>query len=471
MEPEKHDILSNIEAEQVLLGSLLLHNDWLGEADLRAEHLADPTHRFILRAITDRIGEGRTASAVSLKAVVEGDAGVQALGGAGYLARMTGVGYSERMRKPFLDLVQEIKDLWARRTMLDALAEAQKEIGTFEPGERPQSAISRLEANIAEVTNITAAKPLTRSWLSAQTGALSQISQAFQGGGVVGTPTGLKTLDDQIGGFAPGDMIVLAGRPSMGKTAIALSLAWRVAEARRAVFFASLEMPGEQLVPRFVSSKLHERGKEIPYFDIRTGRISEETLYEVGKVMREFQDLPVILGEKECRSMIRLRSAARQAHARALEWGMPLGLIVIDFLQLLEDPTAKSDYQRVSNASGMVKALGMDLGCPVIVLSQLNRQVEQRDPPVPRLSDLRESGRVEEDADVVMLAYRPEYYLIKERETLRSDDHDAMADLEAAITAVRGRLDLLIPKARGGPTGKASVMYSAATNYIWEAKP
>lgn len=452
--------LYNPEAEQQVIGMLLLHNDLATAVPLDPDWCFDPLHHKIVKAILRRIEAGDLASPITLQAEFRDDEGLKELGGTGYLARMAG---SSLAPVTFKHYAQMLRDLWARRSMSRVLREGAEQIERIGEGDSPSQTISRVEGEIAAIASVASHRPLVRSWLSASHSAILQINASFQSGGVIGTPTGFKSMDDQIGGMAPGDMIVLAGRPSMGKTAIALGIAWSVMEQGLPVFFGSLEMPAEQLMHRWFSSKLKQRGHEVPYFNIRTGRLAEAEFRDILMLAREFETNPMHFGERECRSMPRLRSAARRAEQIA---GKPLGLIVIDYLQLLDDPKSTSDYAKVSKASNDIKTLAMDMRCPVIALSQLSRGVESRDPPTPKLSDLRDSGKIEEDADLILLAYREAYYLTKALEATPKHQIDKITDLSEAILRCKNDVSLFIPKARGGATGKVDLRYWPEFNLI-----
>ena len=454
--------LYSVEIEQAILGTLLLNNDIYSTVPaLDPDWFFDPLHSHIMTVIAQRITEGLLASPITLKTILQDHAGLKELGGPPYLARMAGVSNNSG----FKGLVGDLRDLWSRRTLIASLDVGREKLSTFEYGESPQKALEEIEGEIARVMDVASKLPLTRSWLATMTDSLSRIDAAYHGGGVVGTSTGLKDLDEKIGGMVRGDMLVLAGRPSMGKTAIALQIAWLAAMRGEGVFFASLEMATEQLVPRFVSSILASRGVEIPYFAVRTGRMDEGSYRSVVGVMEEYEALPLIVADKDCRSIPRLKTAARRAEQIFTSRQQKLGLIVVDFLQLIEDPSAKSEYQRVSNASQAVKSLAVSLDVPVLILSQLNRSVESRTPPIPMLSDLRDSGRIEEDADIVMLMYRASYYLSKQLENDDLKDKDRN-EIRADLDSVKDKCAVLIPKARGGPTGRVKVRYLPAFNYI-----
>ncbi len=449
------------EIEQQVLGNIL-NNNQLADAigGIRPDYFHDGAHRAIMEAIAEQIEAGGEATAVSVSFRLKSSEAVEALGGTQYIARLA----ATSTRSGYEQVALELRNLWARREMSTHLREGLASIERFDPFQSPEKALSQIEGAVAAVTAVASQKPLVSSALAGMTGALQMAMDAQNAGGVVGTPSGLRDLDELIGGLGPGDFITLAGRPSMGKTALALAIAWNVARSDRGVLFASLEMPKEQIWNRFFSSALSENGEEVPYFAIRTGRA--EVNASLAGIIREHQSMPFLTAEKEARSIPRLRAAARRASAQFAEWGMPFGLIVVDYLQLLEDPTARSDYQRVSNASNAMKSMAIDLGVPVIALSQLNRGVEMRDPPVPTMSDLRESGKIEEDSDVVGLIYREAYYITK---ALERDDLDieTEADLSARLTQVKHRCKIFVAKARGGPTGAVSVGYRPELNRVW----
>lgn len=452
------------EIEQQVLGNILNSNEKAyALGGVRKEWFFEPAHAEIMDVIQDRLAMGVEANFHTVSSRLADSPLLADLGGQEYLAKMTGFA----MFSGFDGMALELRNLWARRIVADALREGLGEIETFSQFQSPQPVLSGVENAISAVASLAADKPLVETALRGMTGALSSAITAKEGDGVAGIKSGIADLDALVGGFAPGDMIVLAGRPSMGKTAIALAMAWKMARQGHGVFFGSLEMPKEQLWNRFFAAMLADRGRDVPYFDIRTGRIDDDTLDRVSDVAKRFQDLPFLTGEKECRSLSRLRSAARRSKAIFEQRGTPLGAIFIDYLQLIEVPEARSDYARVSAASNAIKALAMDLGVPVIALSQLNRGVEQREPPEPRLSDLRESGKVEEDADTVMLVYRAGYYISK---MLEGEDlsQDARLELEAQLLDHEDRCSLFVPKARGGPTGKVRIGYRPATNRVWD---
>lgn len=449
------------ELEQAVLGTCLVDN---GKAhDVRPEWFAEPLHTQIMEAIHRRLGDGRDATVHTLSFEVKSWPNIDAVGGVSYLAKLAGASQTAG----FASLVQELRDLWARRELAGELRSGLESVEHFDQFTSPHDALVKLEGAIARVASVASHRPLVESAASGIIGALEASHKARQDGGKAGTPTGLRSLDNHLGGLGSGDMLVLAGRPSMGKTAIALALAWLVAKSGRGVFFASLEMPKEQLWTRFLAAEASRTLRQpVPYFQVRTGRLTDEQMVAVAEAARNNASIPMMTGEKECRQLARLRSAARRSKQVFADAGIELGLVVVDYLQLIEGEPRMTEYQRVGAASGALKAMALDLGVPVLALSQLNRGVEARDPPVPRMSDLRESGKVEEDADVVMLVYREAYYLSK---ALEAPDlkHGDRIEIEAALAECRSQAQILIEKARGGPTGSVMLGYEPATNNVW----
>lgn len=456
----------NIEAEQTILGTLLLNNDALtGVASiLDPEHFYDPLHGEIFGVIRGMVNEGRIASPITLRSVMESHAGLGEIGGPGYFVKLAGVGSSSNFIN---DYAQMVVDLAVKREILRDCEDAREKINS---GKESGAAIAvDLESRLGKVAADNTVKPLVKSYLGGMISTIERLNEAYQNVEGVGVTTGLNVIDKKLGKMRAGQMILLAGRSSMGKTTIAQRMIMSAAQSGEGVFFASLEMPREELTARFLSMGLHERGVKLPYNKIIRGDMSETQFREVIDQSKRTQDLPIITGERECRDMQRLRSAARQAQREFEKSGKPLRLICIDYAQLLSSRTATRSYDRVSEASDFIKTLAMDFDVPVLALSQLSREVERRDPPVPQLSDLRESGKLEEDADVVMLAYRPAYYLDRKREAAKSDEE--RSDLFYDIEKQRFDLKLIIAKQRNGPTGETLAFIEPAFCAVMNERP
>jgi replicative DNA helicase len=462
--PQPH----NIEAEQGVLGCLLTDNDALTRVSdiLEAAQFYDPLHGEIFSLISNMIDEGRTASPITIKSAMDRHPGLEELGGPAYLVRLGVTAPPSSMIREYAEIVV---DLSAKRQILDLCEQARDEIAS---GRKPASAVSaELEVGVGQVAATTTTRPLVQSHLRGLTSAVAMANEGYQGGaGSVGVTTGIDGLDKKLGKLRKGQMILMAGRSSMGKTSVAQAVIYAAARARTGVFFASLEMSREELSHRFISlGCMTNRGAKIPYSRITSGHLTEDEFRTVVDEAKAQEGLPIFTGERECRDMMKMRSAARQAQRQFERMGAELGLVVIDYAQLLTSRKARSSYDRVSEASDFIKTLAMDLDVPVIALSQLSRGVEQRDPPVPQLSDLRESGKLEEDADVVLLLYRAEYYLQRELERARSEDD--RVDLQVQLDRARGALDVIIAKQRNGPTGRVRAYLQPEYCWVGEEKP
>ena len=301
--------------------------------------------------------------------------------------------------------------------------------------------------------------------MSAIVGGIDQINAAYMGEDPVGVSTGLADLDKRIGRLRPGNFIILGGRPSMGKTSLAQNIAFHNITHGVGVYFASLEMPVEEMAPRFLAKGLAEKGTPIAYSNMLSGNLSE---FEMRKVLEEGQaqsDLPLMLGERSIREVGRLKASVRRAKLTMSDTPAPLGLVIIDYLQLIASNTSRSAYDRVSEASDMCKSLALDLDVPVMALAQLSRSVEQRDPPTPMLSDLRESGKLEEDADVVLFCYRDAYYLQRKLDAVKGDVSKE-ADYRVALAECEKNMDVIIAKQRSGATGMTRCYVDMATCHV-----
>lgn len=454
---------SNIEAEQQLLGALLTNNANFDKITdlLNKDHFYDPVHQRIYEIIERRVDSGLIASPVTLKSHMTHDQGLQELGGLGYLANLAAASVSAFAVRDYASLIVEEH---AKRQIL---ASAESACFDIRQGDAPSNEIAnRLEDEVARISATVTTKPLTHSFLSSMTGALEQINDAYQGTQKFGVDSGIASLDRLIGGLRPGSSIVLAGRPSMGKTTIAHNIALNVARSGNGVFFASLEMTSEELAMRAFSNLLAARGQALPYNKIIRGDLKEDQFRAIVDVAQEHEALPLIIGERECRNVSRFRSAARRAQQQLSGTPNELRLVVVDYVQKLEIPNSRNTYEEVSRVSDAIKNLAMDLNVAVIGLSQLSRGVENRDPPVPMLSDLRESGKLEEDADAVILAYRPAYYLAKKLDTDDGEDVGKTADLRAALEKCELDVDLIVAKQRQGATGTAHSKFHAALNFM-----
>jgi replicative DNA helicase len=466
----------NVELEQQVLGCLLSQNDLMMHlAEAPSEVFYDPVHQYIFGVIRARIDEGKLADATTLRFEVTEHSGLQALGGFKYLIQMqlTSIAISA-----FKDYVAEMMQLYARRVALDALRIGTSRMEKFEAGETPEKVLSQVEADVSAAVQAVQIKPIVHSFLGSISRAITHMDSAFNAGVVPGVSTGLEALDRGIGAMGPGDYVVLAGRPSMGKTALALNMAVKAARRDEGVFFGSLEMNDSQIAMRVISQILAERGTPVPYFNMRTGRMSSDEYRAVLEASNEQQNLPMQTCDVTCRSLSKLRASLSIAEKTLYRQRKELKLIVVDYLQLV-DPAGRyrenDSMRKVEAASTAMKEMAVEYGCPVLCLSQLSRGVESRDPPVPVLSDLRDSGSIEQDADIVMFCYRPEYYLERKIEGLRgatgSGSISTLADHEASMSSARNKLTIMTAKARGGPVGSCVVFCDIKNNHIADRAP
>ncbi|MCH8038497.1 MAG: AAA family ATPase [Proteobacteria bacterium] len=334
-----------------------------------------------------------------------------------------------------------------------------------EPGGASQ-AIEHLDGDLDAIRGNTQRRAPSVSFATAMASAMTRMVEARNHG--AGTPTGIASLDRMIGGLYPGDLLYIAGRPSMGKTALAVSMARRIATRGRTVIFCTLEMQSEDMAIRMASEALRERGDTITYRDVRQGRVDDDEARLMMEASRDIEHLPIEIIESHVRRLPHLQSEIRRLVRRARTKGQEIGAIFIDYIGLIE-LNVPNDNSRVSQISAALKGLAGELKAPVVVLAQLNRQVENRDDKRPRLADLRDSGSIEQDADVVIFCYREEYY----RERMEPDPRDIEkhSAWQVKMDSCRGKLDLIVAKQRMGPVSTVKLECDLATNSIWDPAP
>lgn len=455
--------LHNIEAEQALLGALLVHNEGFDRVRdvLAPEHFADAVHRRIFERISRKVEAGDRADPVTLRALFADDEGLSQLGGPSYLGRLAAACVTPSSAREYALIVA---GLWRKRETLAALDAARDAIAA---AETPEPAAMALEAQLAAISEGARRSPLLVPWATAVAGAVDEVLNAYQSeGDPRAVATGIKPLDEQLGGLFPGELALLGGRPGMGKSAIALSVALHAAEAGKGVLFASLEMPAADLAKRGLASLMAARGLRIPYRDARRGRITEAQVRGYVESAADLTRLPIQMTPPSVRSVDALSVAIRRA-ARAFErQGCELGLIVFDYIQIADGPGAR-DIDRVGAISKALKVAALRHAVPVLALSQLSRAVESREDKRPMLSDLRESGQLEQDADVIMFAYRDEYYLERTRPQEGSRGYsEAVLEWHEAMERARGWLEVIIAKQRMGDVGTARVKADLAVNRL-----
>ena len=462
---------SNQQAEQALLGALLANNKAYERVSefLTPEHFVDPIHGRIFAAIARRVEAGQLADAVTLKAEFEHSGVLDEVGGTTYLAQLLGamVGIINAG-----EYGRAIYDAWLRRQLIDigeTVVNNAFGAGTELDG-RAQIEIAEQELfNLAERG---AADGGFVTFEHALVEAIQNAERAFQrSGGVSGLSTGLRDLDKKTGGLHPSDLLILAGRPGMGKSALATKIAFGAAraiqaEARRtdpnavpraSVAIFSLEMSAEQLATRLLSEEARIVGERI-----RRGDIGQKDFDRFVQVSRDIGSLPLHIDDTPAITLSALRTRCRR-----LSRTKGLSLIVIDYLQLMRPAAGTRPENRVLEISQItqgLKAIAKELAVPVLALSQLSRSVESREDKRPQLSDLRESGSIEQDADLVMFIYRDEYYeQNREPKQLRFETeekfHTAMDKWKRDMENVHNKAELLIEKNRHGATGKIDLYF------------
>jgi len=458
----------NIEAEQALLGAILVNNEAFYRVSdfLNPEHFFEPIHQRIYQLARDLIRANKLATPVTLKTFLDPSIDIGGLTVTQYLARLaaeaTTIINSE-------DYGRTIYDLFIRRSLIQ-VGEDMVNVAYDAPVDfSPRDQIEDAERKLYEIAETGKYDGGFQRFANALTTAIDMAAHAFQRDGKLsGIATGLDDLDRMMGGLQASDLIILAGRPGMGKTSLATNIAYNVAKAWRGevrpdghtvttnggvVGFFSLEMSAEQLATRIISEQTG-----IPSNQIRRGNISEADFEKIKDYSIELQNLPLYVDETGGISVAQLA-----ARARRLKRQRGLDLLVIDYLQLLSGSTKRSSENRVQEITEIttkLKALAKELNVPVLALSQLSRQVESRDDKRPQLADLRESGSIEQDADVVLFVYREEYYH-QMRKPLESN-RDKFAEWLAEADKVHGKAEVIIGKQRHGPTGTVELQFDAA---------
>ncbi len=454
----------NIEAEQALLGALLVNNDVYDRvaAIVQAGHFFDPVHARIFEVAGERIRRNALATPVTIKAFFEDDTGLRELGGPAYLARLAGAAISLFAAR---DYAQLIYDLAIRRDLILIGQEIAGKAARMEVDSEPRDQIVEAEQALYQLGEQGKVDKGFQSFRSAVIDAVQVANAAYlREGGLAGLSTGLVDLDKRLGGLHPSDLLILAGRPSMGKTSLATNIAFNIAKAYKkgtkpdgsegaieggVIGFFSLEMSSEQLAARILSE-----ASRIPSHQIRHGDMTEEEMRRFIEAAKTLETCPLFIDDTPA-----LPISTIAARARRLKRQHGLDALVIDYLQLARPASSRSEgrVQEVSEITQGLKAIAKELNIPVIALSQLSRAVESREDKRPQLSDLRESGSIEQDADVVMFVFREEYY--KEREKPGDHDIEAMVKWKDAMGALHGKAELIIGKQRHGPIGTIDLAF------------
>jgi len=453
----------SIEAEQQLLGAILTNNDLFDRVAqiLRAEHFYDPVHARIFETAAARIAKNNLASPVTLKAFLEDDAGLAELGGPAYLMRLAGAAISSFAVRDYAEMIY---DLAIRRELIEVGNDIAAKAARVDVQSEPKEQIVEAEQKLYALAEQGQTEQGFQSFLTAVTDAVKVANAAYQReGGLAGVSTGLIDMDKKLGGLHRSDLLILAGRPSMGKTSLATNIAFNIARAYKkgittsgeegavdggVVGFFSLEMSAEQLASRILSEVA-----EIPSNQIRRGDFTESEFRRIVDAAKELEAAPLFIDDTPALPISQLA-----ARARRLKRTHGLDALFVDYLQLVRG-TGRSENRvnEISEITMGLKAIAKELDIPVIALSQLSRQVENREDKRPQLSDLRESGSIEQDADVVMFVFREEYY--KEREKPGDHELDKMGQWQEEMERLHGKAEVVIGKQRHGPIGTVELSF------------
>ncbi len=451
----------NLELEQALLGAILGNNELLNVVShrLRPEMFYAELHQQIYQTILQFHDKGLVANPVTLKHHFIGEEGIDDT----YLAKLAAAAMSVINAA---DYGQLIIDLAMKRQLIAIGEEVVNE--AYDPKD-DRSAIQQIEQAEQKLFSLASEDVSERGFRPIKIGLLSAIESAEaayqRDSSIVGLSSGLRDIDEKLGGLKPSDLLILAGRPSMGKTALATCLAYNVARdvareheknggtgACPSVGFFSLEMSAEQLAMRILASSCGVNSSKL-----QRGEITQDEFTEVVRRSNELSALPFHIDDTPALSIAAIRTRARR-----LKRVHNVGLIIVDYLQLVRGTSQQSQSNRVIEISEItqgLKAIAKELNIPVIALSQLSRAVEQREDKRPQLSDLRESGSIEQDADVVMFVYREEYYL--SRTEPRPDTPEHITWMEK-MEKVHGLADVIFAKQRHGPIGTVQVQFQSA---------
>ena len=460
--PLHREAPNNIEAEQALLGAILVNNDAFYRVSdfLKPSHFYEPLHRRIFEVAAELIRMGKIATPITLKTFLPADEKLGDITVAHYLVRLAAEAVTVINA---IDYGRAIYDLATRRALI-TVGEDMVNIAYDAPVDMaPREQIEDAERRLFELAETGRYDGGFESFNDAVKTAVDMANAAYmRDGHLSGIASGLRDIDARMGGLQPSDLIIIAGRPGMGKTSLATNMAFHIANAYEpapqadgsfkaanggVVGFFSLEMSSEQLATRIISEQT-----EIPSSKIRRGEISEADFEKLVACSQTMQKLPLFI---DATGGIAIAQLA--ARARRLKRQRGLDVIVIDYIQLMQGSSSKSSQNRVQEITEIttgLKALAKELAVPIIALSQLSRQFESREYKRPPLSDLRESGSIEQDADVVLFVYREEYYLKNKEPKLGTEEY---IKWEGEMNDARGKAEVIIAKQRHGPTGSVAI--------------
>ncbi len=450
---EINQLPNNIEAEQSVIGSILLTNEIFDDVNIivNNKNFFDPMHQRIFSAIEKLIFSGMLANPITLKNYFENEK--DEINIPDYLVKITKFSTSSRQAIEYSKLIY---DLFVKRELIkisENITDAAKLNDLNTDG---QKLIETFEKSLFDLAEKGSLSSSLVKFDEAMKMTIEMATSAYKNEeGIVGVPTGLTALDDRLGGLHKSDLVIIAGRPSMGKTALATNIAFNAAKKiqedgrKSTIAFFSLEMSSEQLSTRIIAEQ-----SRIKSNDIRRGKISEDQFDKFIETSKNISELPLYIDETPAISI-----AALSNRARRIKRLYGLDMVVVDYIQLMRAANFKDGrVQEISEITQGLKALAKELSVPVLALSQLSRAVEQRDEKKPQLSDLRESGSIEQDADVVMFVYREAYYLERKEPRPATVEH---ADWQNKMNEVSSFAEIIIGKQRHGPTGNVMLEFEA----------
>ena len=446
------ELPNNIEAEQSVIGSILVSNEIFDEINtiISSVNFYDPMHEKIFSAIESLIFKGMLANPITLKSYFKDES--DELNIPEYLVKITKFSTSIRQATEYSKIIY---DMYVRRQLIKISEETIDTAKLNDLEINGQNIIENSEKLLFDLAEKGSFNSSLIKFDEAMRQTIEMASAAYKNEeGIVGVPTGLKDLDDRLGGLHQSDLIIIAGRPGMGKTALATNIAFNASKKlqdtgiKSSIAFFSLEMSSEQLSTRILAEQ-----SRIKSNDIRRGKISDEQFDKFIETSKNISELPLYIDETPAISI-----AALSNRARRIKRLFGLNMIVVDYIQLMKGSFNNKDgrVQEISEITQGLKAIAKELSIPVVALSQLSRAVEQRDDKKPQLSDLRESGSIEQDADVVMFVYRESYYLKSKEPRPATVEH---AEWQAKMNEVSHLAELIISKQRHGPTGNINLEF------------
>ena len=454
---KENQVPKNVEAEQTILGSILANNEIFDEITdkLDENYFFDPIHQKIYKIISNLISKGLLANPVTIKNFFNSKDELIEIGGIDYLIKLTKVSTTKNQIKYYSQL---LSDLYIRRQLINISEETLEESKNKDLEISGTNILENTERKLFEIAERGEFQRSFVTFKDALKETIDMATAAYKNDqGIVGVPSGLSDLDDRLGGLHKQDLIIIAGRPSMGKTALATNIAFNASinikkkNLKTSVAFFSLEMSSEQLSTRILAEQ-----SRIKSNDIRRGKINQDDFERFIEASKNLETLPLHIDDTPA-----ITISALSNRARRLKRKEGLDLIVIDYIQLMKSSGYRNEGRvlEIAEITQGLKALAKELDVPVLALSQLSRQVEQREDKKPQLSDLRESGSIEQDADVVMFVFREQYYLEKQEPKPGTAEH---VEWQERMSQIHNEAEIIIGKQRHGPTGVIKLEFESA---------